>query len=170
MRICTQMWSWFTQAARCISRSFFPDCIGLRASIDMLDRIRAYSDWRCESIRTNPSPGTMAFASSRLIPAIVASRSIGKSSTTPVDNSARVRNVSSTDCRFERSRSARCAANGGRHGQASSAQSAAASAWMRAVSNKGTSASPVPISRPISVQPRMTPCAPRWIRSAMIAR
>lgn len=160
----------FMHATRCISRPLFPHCIGLRASIDLLDRIRAHSDRRCECIRRDPSPEAMARVDDRLIPAIAPSPSIGKSSAAAAHNSAQVRNVSSTDCRFARSRSARCAANGRRRAQASSAQSAAASAWMRAVSNSGTSASPAPTSRPISVQPRMTPCAPRSIRSVMIAR
>ncbi len=54
--------------------------------------------------------------------------------------------------------------------QPANAQSAAASAWMRAVSNSGTLASVAPTSRPISVQPRITPCAPRATKSTMTAR
>lgn len=54
--------------------------------------------------------------------------------------------------------------------QPSSAQSAAATAWMRVVSKVGTVTSAGPTSRPISVQPRMTPSAPAATSPAMISR
>ena len=46
----------------------------------------------------------------------------------------------------------------------------AATAWITVVSNNDTCASPSLTNNPISVQPRMIPCAPRLTRSEMIAR
>ena len=47
---------------------------------------------------------------------------------------------------------------------------AAPRAWMSVVSNSGTPVSAGCTSNPITVQPRMTPCAPRAARPSMMRR